>query len=75
VLPLTKTGSDHVPCVVMINTSIPKSKLFRFENYWVEMPGFTDFVANAWKKLSRKSYSSAILADKLKGLRAEFKKW
>jgi hypothetical protein len=28
VLPLAKTGSDHVPCVVTINMSIPKSNCF-----------------------------------------------
>jgi endonuclease/exonuclease/phosphatase family metal-dependent hydrolase len=28
VLPLAKTGSDHVPCVVSIDTNIPKAKLF-----------------------------------------------
>jgi hypothetical protein len=38
VLSLANTGSDHVPCVVVIDTSIPKTKLFRFENYWVDMP-------------------------------------
>ena len=33
VLPLARTASDHVPCVVQIKTSIPKAKVFRFENY------------------------------------------
>jgi hypothetical protein len=42
VLPLAKTGSDHVPCVVSIDTNIPKAKLFRFENYWVQLPGFIE---------------------------------
>ena len=35
VLPLARTASDHVPCVVDINTTIPRSTIFRFENYWV----------------------------------------
>jgi hypothetical protein len=75
VLPLAKIGSDHVPCVVTINTNIPKSKLFRFESYWVDMPGFAECVSKSWNKPSRKSYSSAIITDKLKGLRAELKRW
>jgi hypothetical protein len=75
VLPLAKIGSDHVPCVVTINTNIPKSKLFRFESYWVDMPGFTECVSKSWNKPSRKTYSSAIITDKLKGLRAELKRW
>jgi endonuclease/exonuclease/phosphatase family metal-dependent hydrolase len=30
---LSMEPSDHVPCVVNINTTIPKSNIFRFENY------------------------------------------
>ena len=48
VFPLAKTSSDHVPCVVSIDTTIPKSKIFRFENFWVEMPGFFDCVRTSW---------------------------
>ena len=48
VLPLAKTSSDHVPCVVSIDTTIPKAKVFRFENFWVDMPGFMDCVRNSW---------------------------
>jgi exonuclease III len=75
VLPLAHSGSDHVPCVVSIDTSIPKAKLFWFENYWVQMPSFLDCVKASWDKPSSKSYSSARMADKLKSLRYELKKW
>jgi hypothetical protein len=75
VLPLTKTGSDHVPCVVNIDTNIPKASIFRFDNYWVDLPGFLDCVKASWNKPTSKSYSSAILADKLKSLRYDLKKW
>jgi exonuclease III len=47
VLPLAKKRSDHVPCVVTINTNIPKARIFRFENYWVDLPGFTDCVSES----------------------------
>lgn len=30
---LSMETSDHVPCLVSINTSIPKGHLFRFENF------------------------------------------
>jgi hypothetical protein len=75
VLPLAKTGSDHVPCVLNIDTNIPKVKIFRFDNYWVDLPGFKECVANSWGHNSHKKYSSAIVADKVKKLRYEFKKW
>jgi hypothetical protein len=75
VLPLAKIGSDHVPCVLNVDTDIPKASIFRFDNYWVSMPGFIECVKNSWDKGSIKKYSSAILADKLKTLRHELKKW
>jgi hypothetical protein len=75
VLALARKGSDHVPCVVSIDTDIPRAKIFRFDNYWVDLPGFTECVTKSWAKESYKTYSSAILADKLKSLRFELKKW
>ena len=36
VLPLAKITSDHIPCKINIGTSIPKSNIFRFDNFWPE---------------------------------------
>lgn len=41
---LAKYISDHVPCVINIETHITKSSIFRFENFWVEHPGLMDIV-------------------------------
>lgn len=49
VVPLTRNISDHVPCVVKIDTKIMKSSIFRFENYWVEMEEFFDIVQQVWQ--------------------------
>ena len=46
--PLARPTSDHVPCVISIGTSIPKANVFRFENYWINMPGFLELVKNIW---------------------------
>jgi hypothetical protein len=35
-----KPTSDHVPCVINIKTSIPATKVFIFESYWVAHSGF-----------------------------------
>jgi hypothetical protein len=75
VLPRARTGSDHVPCVVNIDTNIPKARIFCFDNYWVDLPGFMECVSSSWSKPSPKKYSSAVLADKLKCLRYDLKKW
>ena len=75
VFTLAKTGSDHVPCVVNIDSSIPKAKIFRFENYWVDMPWFKECVVQSWVKSSGKNHTSAVVVDKLKSLRFCLKKW
>jgi hypothetical protein len=43
--PLAKLGSDHTPIHVSIGNNIPKSCIFRFENYWMEFDGFME-IAN-----------------------------
>jgi hypothetical protein len=61
--------------MVNIDTNIPKARIFRFDNYWVDLSGFMECVSSSWNKPSSKKYSSAMLADKLKCLRYDLKKW
>ena len=75
VLPLARTASDHVPCVVAINTSIPKCNIFRFENYWVELQGFIDCVAASWSSTINKAHITVVIAAKFKSLRRDLKSW
>jgi hypothetical protein len=75
VFPLSKSTSDHTPCVVSISTSIPKAKIFRFENIWLEQPGFMDVVRKAWDLPTNKQNVASILAAKFKNLRYALKKW
>ena len=74
-LPLARTASDHVPCVVAINTSIPKCNIFRFENYWVELQGFLDCVSASWSSTINKAHITATIAAKFKSLRRDLKSW
>jgi exonuclease III len=46
VLPLAKITSDHIPCKISIGTSIPRSNIFRFQNFWCEHEGFAEIVQN-----------------------------
>lgn len=72
VKPLGRPISDHVPCNVIIQTKIPKSKLFRFENFWIAHPGFMDVVSSAWAKPIKhgKNHNAAsVLCQKLKAVR------
>jgi hypothetical protein len=75
VLPLAKPTSDHVPCVVSIDTVIPQANIFRFENYWVEQKGFLDCVSTAWNLDCWGKNAAALLSKKLKLLRGALKVW
>jgi hypothetical protein len=56
--PLAKNTSDHVPCVISIATTIPKVHIFRFENRWIQQPGFFELVDRVWK-IPLTAYSTA----------------
>lgn len=43
VIPLSRP-TDHIPYVTKVGTIIPKSDIFRVENFWVEMTGFLQTV-------------------------------
>ena len=61
---LGKPLSDHTPCVVHIETSIPKSKIFRFENYWTNQSNFLQVVATSWNKQCYATNAAAAICKK-----------
>ena len=75
VKPLGKPVSDHIPCIVSIETKIPRSKLFRFKSYWIFHPGFMDVVQEVWNKPIFNKNVAATLAHKFKALRHALKIW
>jgi len=76
VLPLAKITSDHILCKVMIGTRVPKSNLFRFENFWPNHPGFLEAVQRGLAFAVRNQRDSAsIVAGKIKNVRYELKVW
>ena len=72
--PLARPTSDHVPCVISVGTSIPKAKIFRFEDHWIRMPGFMEVVDNIWA-IHCHGDSAKIISAKFKLLRQGLKKW
>ena len=62
VMPLGKPTSDHVLCYVSIQSKIPKSKLFRFEDFWIKLPGFGRVVADEWAKPTMHTEPCRILS-------------
>src|SRR3954467_5506989 len=75
VFPLAKTASDHVPCVVSIETTIPKAQIFRFENYWADLPGFMECVEQSWNGPCHRDSSAKRISAKFKSLRRALKAW
>lgn len=75
VQPLSKPDSDHIPYVLHIGSSIPKSNLFRFENYWTGHSNFLNTVDLHWYNSAIFANAAKNLSSKLKQVRAGLKKW
>ena len=75
VMPLGKPTSDHVSCYVSIQSKIPKTKLFRFEDFWISQPSFFEVVQRSWSRRCYAPNAAAVLCKKLKNLRYDLKQW
>ena len=75
VTPMAKITSDHIPCKVSIGTNIPRSNIFRFENFWVEHAGFPDTVSSDWSQPTSTNSAARTISVKLKRLRSTLKAW
>jgi hypothetical protein len=72
---LVMETSDHWPCVIEIKTSIPKCKIFRFENFWMEHESFLPLVAAYWNGHFTQTDVAHLLSAKFKALRATLRIW
>jgi endonuclease/exonuclease/phosphatase family metal-dependent hydrolase len=72
--PLARPTSVHVPCVISIDTYIPKVQVFRFENHWIKMPIFMEIVQQIWA-INCPGDSAKCISSKFKLLRKGLKKW
>lgn len=61
--------------MVNIETSIPHLKLFHFESFWIQHPGFLDTVKVGWSKPVKAQNMATVLCKKLKTLRHDLKNW
>jgi hypothetical protein len=73
--PLVKPTSDHVPCVIAIGTKIPRAKVFRFENLWLEHSDFKTIVQSIWNIPVGFTDSAKRINAKFKNLRRGLKFW
>lgn len=75
VWPLARPISDHIPCVIQIGTEIPKSTIFRFENYWMQHSDFKEVVKGIWSQNVQEEGSEKRISAKFKRLRKGLKIW
>ena len=67
--------SDHTPCVITILTAIPKTSIFRFENYWMEHEEFMPLVQHTWASSVNETDMAKVITAKFKNLRRVLKDW
>lgn len=67
--------SDHWPLVVDIQTSIPKSKVFRFENCWLLHESFLPLVSQVWNGIYPQTDPAKLITAKFKALRGALRVW
>jgi hypothetical protein len=66
---------DHVPCLVSIKSKVPKPKIFRFKNYWLEFEGFMNVFQNTWLSQTNLPDKAMNLMAKFKIIRKSLKDW
>jgi hypothetical protein len=58
--------SDHWPCVIEVKTTIPKGRIFRFENCLMQHDSFLPLVANSWNGTFPQTDAAKLLTAKFK---------
>jgi hypothetical protein len=67
--------SDHFPILLECGPLQKCRRLFHFEKMWFKADGFVDRVRQWWLSYQFDGSPSYILANKLKALKADLKKW
>jgi hypothetical protein len=72
---LSSSLSDHCPLLLCHQATPRKKEVFRFENFWVRVPGFRDVVKDAWQHNVLGISPLNILYYKLKNMARVLKAW
>jgi hypothetical protein len=72
---LSSSLSDHCPLFLCQQATPRKKEIFRFENFWVCVPGFRDVVKDVWRRNVLGISPLNILYYKLKNTARVLKVW
>ena len=72
---MSKLLSDHFPIVLEGGSFHRGRRPFRFENMWLKDEGFVERVRSWWESYHLHGAPSFVLANKLKLLKNDLKKW
>lgn len=67
--------SDQTPCIITVGTNIPKSKIFRFENFWLLDEQFPSILSESWVEENHHQDCAKRLTAKFKNLRKKLREW
>jgi hypothetical protein len=73
--PLSSDSSDHCPLLLQLNAFGESKGRFRFEPFWVRLPGFCDMVANAWASSPAQSDPFRTIDAKLRNVAKALMSW
>lgn len=73
--PLSSACSDHAPLFLIGNDKRGRPPSFRFEAYWLRIPGFLDVVQESWNKPILATNCLATFSLKLRRLARDLKRW
>ncbi|XP_059454993.1 uncharacterized protein LOC132185205 [Corylus avellana] len=72
---LKRLLSDHFRLLLDCGAPCGDNKCFKFENMWLKSEGFVDKVKSWWGSYLFEGLPSFVLANKLKSLKLDLKKW
>jgi len=71
---LSTGASDHCPILLSRQDVVPRKAIFRFENHWLSIGGFSEVVQQAWNKVQTGS-ALTILKKKLRETARALRIW